>query len=366
MKSNILSVRLLAVWGMLSIFSVGVYAQTIQPIYLDANELSVQEVKQAATLEQQGLFEYYEYAMAQINQGADAADFFMIEKATDADDAVEPLLGNIQYGQDAPYNNRCPIINGRRAVTGCVATAMAQVMRYYSYPNVGKGNVTYTGGADGAKTINLADYPFDWDLILNSYASDYTEAQGNAVATLMLACGAALNMQYSADGSGINTRFVVGAMRDNFGFDSQIRFADSSTDPDPLGLIEYDWGETMREGFKKGYPVIFAGFPSSGRSGHCFVIDGYKVIDGIYYYHVNWGWTGASDGYYLITNLRPSDESYSGYGCTMVYNIFPTGWTDINDATADTANAKVSKVIRDGQVVIVKGDQEYTILGTKL
>ena len=152
-------------------------------------------------------------------------------------------------------------------------------------------------------------------------------------------------------------------MKNNFGFDPSIGFLDYTQNPEYLDL---DGVYVIREECQKGHPVIFAGFPSSGKSGHCFVIDGYKVINGDYYYHVNWGWDGSMNGYYLIHNLKPSDESYSGYGCTMVYNIFPTGWTDINDATADTANAKVSKVIRDGQVVIVKGDQEYTILGTKL
>lgn len=338
--------------------AMSVNAQFV-PVYFD-NPEDAYRMRSEMTDGQRNLFDYYDL----VAQRVDAGEYQIDMDVAEPNDSVSPLLGKINYGQNAPYNNKCPIINNARAVTGCVATAMAQLMRYYTFPQVGTGNVTYTGGDSGAKTINLVDYPFDWANILADYSREsYTAAQGDAVASLMLACGAALNMQYSADGSGINTKFVPNVMKNNFGFDPSIGFLDYTQNPEYLDL---DGVYVIREECQKGHPVIFAGFPSSGKSGHCFVIDGYKVINGDYYYHVNWGWDGSMNGYYLIHNLKPSDESYSGYGCTMVYNIFPTGWTDINDATADTANAKVSKVIRDGQVVIVKGDQEYTILGTKL
>lgn len=323
----------------------------IRPVYYDLPDaINVLDITPA----QLAFQEYYDHAMQQITNGADISDYFVVEYAADADDAVEQLLGDITYDQGTPYNDKCPIISGRRAVTGCVATAMAQVMRYYTYPACGKGKVTYSGGAGGAKTIDLADYPFDWKNILNDYSQGYSDAQADAVATLMLACGASLNMQYSPDGSGINTKFVPAAMRDNFGFDSQIAFLDASLDSDPQWLIENDWAPAMRKEFRKGHPVIYSGFPAVGKTGHCFVIDGYKVIDGVYYYHVNWGWAGAMNGYYLLTNLKPSasGESYSGYGCTMVYNIAPPNWSAVDDVDASTSmGIDISAPI-------------YTILGT--
>lgn len=334
----------------------------IKAVYLD-NPADAYRSRLEMTTEQRNLFEYYDMAEKQIAAGQEAADFFIIESET-ADDAVSPLLKDINYGQNSPYNNKCPIINNARAVTGCVATAMAQIMRYYSYPKVGIGNVTYTGGDSGAKTINLADYPFDWNNILNDYSQQsYTQVQGDAVASLMLACGAALNMQYSADGSGINTKFVPEVLRKNFAFDSSVGFLDYTQNPD---YLDYDGVYVIREECQKGHPVIFAGFPSSGKSGHCFVIDGYKTIDGVYYYHVNWGWDGSMNGYYLIHNLKPSDESYSGYGCTMVYNIFPPNWTDIDDVVDNGENIDMHKVLKDGQILIIKGHRTYNILGAEL
>ena len=100
----------------------------------------------------------------------------------------------------------------------------------------------------------------------------------------------------------------------------------------------YDWAPAIREQHQKGHPVMYAGSPASGMSGHAFVIDGYKVIDGVYYYHINWGWSGAYNGYYLLMNLKPNEDNYAGYGCDMVINIYPDGWTDVEDVVVPNYN----------------------------
>lgn len=306
-----------------------------QPFFLDNPE---QMNSLYLSQEQQSFLQYYLNAQIKIAAGAHAADFFTLSYATEEDEQ-KPLLGDIRFGQDEPFNNLCPYINGKRAVTGCVATAMASVMTYYQYPDCGTGIVTYSGGSNGAKTINLADYPFDWNNILHQYTNgNYNKQQAEAIATLMLACGAALNMQYSADGSGIFTEKVPGVMKNNFHFDPSIACYSSKNYPNPEELFDYDWGPTIREQTKGGKPVIFAGHPAQGQSGHCFVIDGYKIIDGIYYYHVDWGWTGYLNGYFLLTNLNPDGTSYSGYACTMVVDIFPPNWTSIGNTNAEVQN----------------------------
>ena len=324
----------------------------LQFVYFDQVDAHSERLSSISD-EQASFFVQYEQAIQQVNNGADLSDYFIVETASDASDAVSPLLGNIIYDQGVPFNNLCPIINGRRAVTGCVATAMAQIMRYYSYPSVGTGSVTYTG-SNGAATLNLADYDFDWSLILNDYTKSYTAAQGEAVAKLMLACGASINMNYSADGSGSFINKAMKSLKDYFGYSKDIEYYDSTGDYDPEGLIEYDWVFTIRENHQKGYPVMYAGSPASGKSGHAFVIDGYKVIDGIYYYHVNWGWSGAFNGYYLILNLKPENENYAGYGCDMVVNIHPEGWT----ADVEEVETTTNKIDLNAPV--------YTILGTKI
>lgn len=344
--------------------SVFVFGQKpLQYVYFDRADANVERLS-SLTEEQASFFAQYEQAIQQVSNGADLSDYFIVETASDASDAVSPLLGNIVYDQNAPFNNLCPTINGRRAVTGCVATAMAQIMRYYSYPKNGTGTVTYTG-SNGAATLNLADYDFDWSLILKDYTKSYTAAQGEAVAKLMLACGASINMNYSADGSGSFINKAMKALKDYFGYSKDIEYYDSTGDYDPEGLIEYDWVITIRENHQKGYPVMYAGSPASGKSGHAFVIDGYKVIDGVYYYHVNWGWSGAFNGYYLILNLKPDGENYAGYGCDMVVNIHPEGWTaDVEDVVAPQADNKIYNLLgvevdENYKGIVIKNGQKY-------
>ena len=344
--------KVILLCAFVAISSIVLGKTPLQFVYFDQVDAHSERLSSISD-EQASFFVQYEQAIQQVNNGADLSDYFIVETASDASDAVSPLLGNIIYDQGVPFNNLCPIINGRRAVTGCVATAMAQIMRYYSYPSVGTGSVTYTG-SNGAATLNLADYDFDWSLILNDYTKSYTAAQGEAVAKLMLACGASINMNYSADGSGSFINKAMKSLKDYFGYSKDIEYYDSTGDYDPEGLIEYDWVFTIRENHQKGYPVMYAGSPASGKSGHAFVIDGYKVIDGIYYYHVNWGWSGAFNGYYLILNLKPENENYAGYGCDMVVNIHPEGWT----ADVEEVETTTNKIDLNAPV--------YTILGTKI
>lgn len=335
----------------------------LKPVYFDTPHANAQRLVEE-TPEVRSFLAQYEYAMQQVNLGEDMSAYFVLEAAENPADSVSHLLGNIKYDQGTPYNNLCPMINGRRAVTGCVATAMAQIMRYYSYPNVGVGRVTYTG-SNGAETIDLSNYPFHWNLILDDYSGQYTSAQGEAVATLMLACGAALNMNYSADGSGSYLDKAMVAFKNNFSYSKKIGHFDSNNVPNPEELILYDWAPEIREQHKKGYPVMYAGNPAVGTAGHAFVIDGYKVIDGVYYYHVNWGWSGAFNGYYLLMNLAPDGENYAGYGCDVVINIYPEGWTDVEDVvTPNVGNGKIYNLLgvevdENYKGVVIKNGKKY-------
>ena len=326
-------------------------AKTLQPFYLDKPEATMLRAVEMSE-EQAAFFAQYEYAMQQVAEGADIAEYFMIDAATAEADSVPQLLGDIEYDQGEPYNRMCPKYGNERAVTGCVATAMAQIMRYHTFPKRGAGEVTYTD-SNGAKVINLANYEFDWEQILNTYKyGKYTDAQGDAIAKVMLACGASLNMNYGVDGSGTFTELAAKAFKTNFGYSSKVTSYDATGYDNPDELVEEDFAKEIRRQHRLGLPVIFAGKPASGKSGHAFVIDGYKVIDGMYYYHVNWGWSGMWNGYYLILNLKPDGENYSGYGCTMVVNIFPEG-TAVENVPA------LSQTIDPEQPI-------YTILGTTI
>ena len=341
--------------------SVTMSAKKLQPVYFDDPTMDLHSA--SMTPEQRSFYALYIHAMEQIEQGADAAEYFVLEHTT-ADDAVAPLLGNITYDQGTPYNNKCPYLNGGRAVTGCVATAMAQVMRYYKYPAHGTGTFTYTGGNDGAKTINLEDYPFDWNNMLESYQGNYTQKEADAVATLMLMCGASLSMNYSKDGSGADLGKMDGLLKNNFGYDKHVSFVSTKNTSNPQETIYY-WGEdAVRPDLQAGRPLIFAGFPAVGQTGHCFVVDGYKVIDGEYYYHVNWGWGGVGNSYCLLTNLQYESENYSGHNLQMVYNIYPANGQGIE--TISTDEVKSRKILRDGQLLIERNNREYTLQGVRI
>ena len=290
----------------------------------------------------------YEEALRRIDNGADPASVLSIDPAAPLTDVtVGPLLGTIEFDQITPYNNKCPIINNSRAITGCVATAMAEIMTFWKYPDVGKGSATYTGSS-GAQTYNFADHPFDWNNILDTYkGGDYTNAQANAIAELMLACGASVNMNYNAAGSGTQSRNVAPALKEYFKYNSEIEYLHDAS----YELIETLWVSILKEEFDAGRPVYYAG--SNQTSGHAFVIDGYKTEGATVYFHVNWGWNGAYNGWYLISNLKPQDVNYSSYSNDFICNINPYR-TDIEKTPGETA----TKVDMNAPV--------YTVLGNKI
>lgn len=342
--------------------SLGMTAKGIRPIIFDDPTFDIHSTDLSP--EQRSFFDGYIDAMERIEAGEDAEKFFVIERANEAG-IVEPLLGDINYNQGTPYNNKCPYLNGGRAVTGCVATAMAQVMRYYKYPAYGTGTFTYTGGSDGAKTINLEDYPFDWNNMLPTYDRvNYTDEQADAVSTLMLVCGASLNMNYSKDGSGANTAKVNGLLKNNFGYNKEVSYISTENSSNPDETIYY-WGEdAVRPNLEAGWPLIFAGYPALGQTGHCFVIDGYKVVDEIYYYHVNWGWGGAGNCWCLLNYLVDGDgNNYAGHNLQMVYNIHPVNQA-IDNVSEDAVRAE--KILRDGQLIIQRNEIQYTVQGQRI
>ena len=216
-----------------------------------------------------------------------------------------------KWNQETPYNNLCPTYTSKGTIkhypTGCVATAMAQAMYYYKHPVKGTGKHTYrfdpgTGSEETVSeetvSILLDDYPFDWANMIDNYKSDYTDVQAKAVAELMMACGASVDMQYTASGSGTQIPPAVSALRNNFGFDTGL----------PLHSISFESSEeyypALYRAIAAKIPVVYAG--ASGQDGHCFILDGYDA-DGLF--SVNWGWGGTDDGMFNIMTLNGFAES---------------------------------------------------------
>ena len=222
--------------------------------------------------------------------------------------SVAPLM-NINWDQSAPYNNMCPRVTNasgvkERAVTGCVATAMAMVMKYYNYPTQGQGEHTITVD-ETEYSLNFAETTFDWDNMLPEYvAGEYNDAQANAVAQLMWACGVAVDMQYGSSdqgGSGAYSTDVAQALIDYFGYNENMGYVfrdyfDSS-----------EWLEMIKEELSNQRPVIYNG--SSLDAGHEFVLDGYDEQNLV---HVNWGWSGSNNGYFEVYSLNPVSKGTGG------------------------------------------------------
>ena len=216
--------------------------------------------------------------------------------------SVEFLM-ETQWGQGTPYNNMTPTYqDGKKEVhyvTGCVATAMAQIMYYYKHPEKGKGTISYYFTPEGSQVStklsdNLAKTPYAWDKMLPIYKGvNYTPEQGDAVALLMKHCGYSVNMQYTKSGSGAFTSDAVDALRKRFYYNKNMHFYWRSYFPNR------EWMEKIFAELNDGCPILYGAQRSDG--GHEFVFDGYDEDGKV---HVNWGWEGSQDGWFDIASLN--------------------------------------------------------------
>lgn len=216
--------------------------------------------------------------------------------------SVSPLLGGIKWNQDSPYNDLCPIYeSNKRAVTGCVATGMAQVMKYHQWPITGTGSNSYTSTTHSLSlSVDFSQTTFDWANMTDSYNSNSTPIEKNAVATLMYNCGVAVKMDYAAS-SGAYSKEAARVLISNFGYDTNIQYIDRDY------YTRDEWKAMIKEELSAARPVLYSG--NSGTSGHFFVCDGYDNND---FFHFNWGWGGTSNGYFRISALDPADQGIGG------------------------------------------------------
>ncbi len=227
---------------------------------------------------------------------------------------IEPLLKKIEWGQNEPYNNMCPIMSGesQRSVTGCVATAMAQIMGYYQWPKHSKGK--HSLPYNRSKYIDYdKDGEYDWDHILlgNYYRSQTTAQQDAAVAKLMWHTGVACDMQYSAKGSGANVEEMALRAIQHFDYDSTMQEY----------YLDYLGAEAMtdllNEQLTLKQPCLITGFTTKWE-GHAFVCDG---IDKNGKVHINWGWDGSGNGNFLVTLLDPNNQGTGGSASNLAFIV---------------------------------------------
>ncbi|MDR2499328.1 MAG: thiol protease/hemagglutinin PrtT [Tannerellaceae bacterium] len=232
----------------------------------------------------------------------------------------EVRLQTVNWDQNDPYNAICPKDGRSTTQAGCVATAMGIVMKYHRWPNRGQGSIKYS-----TKTRNISvsanfNAEYKWDNMRDTYnrsnGNGWTQQQAEAVATLLFHCGAAVEMDYLVNGSGATEWEVVRALTENFGYDKSLCLAYR----DLYSVAE--WDSLMQKEINEGRPILYGGitgYSVDDDEGHQLVVDGYSLgivniqaEDPFYYYHINWGWNGSNNGYFLLSALSPN-SSHKGY-----------------------------------------------------
>lgn len=216
------------------------------------------------------------------------------------DKAVSPLL-SCNWDQGKYYNQFCPVASGGpdgKALVGCVAVSMAQVMYYYRYPNQGNGN---HGG------INFGTTTYYWDNMVDMLAN-----YNSSVATVLYHAGKAVDMYYTATGSGANTSDCPYALKTYFRYNSNCSYASKYL------YTTTNWKNLMKTNLDNSRPLIYSGSDPS-TSGHAWNCDGYDASDK---FHMNWGWSGYANGFYAIDNLSAGGNNFTDY-IGMVHSIYP-------------------------------------------
>jgi hypothetical protein len=241
--------------------------------------------------------------------------------------SVAPLCA-AEWDQGDPYNRECPLYNGQRSLTGCVATAMAIILKYHAgqgHPAQGSGRHSYRWLGE---ELSVTFGTYDWANMPNKTGEYRTEAQKAAVSRLMYHLGASINAEYSPGGTSAYGTAVPYALSSYFGFEareykSKSQYSDSQ------------WAGMIREELDQLRPVFYRGAGPAG--GHFFVFDGYSEAGE---YHVNWGWNGTGNGHYRLTALQPQHANGRPIGSDVYFTEGQGMVTGIRQATknADTEN----------------------------
>jgi hypothetical protein len=215
---------------------------------------------------------------------------------------IAPLV-KTKWNQGYPYNLLCPLDEqkNQRAITGCVATAMAQLLNYYKFPLRGKGKNKYNHAEFGILETDFSKSEYKYNLmknIQNEYKDDESRL---AVAKLMSDCGVGVNMNYGLNASGAASYNVLIALKSFFGYSA----GSSSCKPE---TTDEEWHELLYSNLSFGYPMYYAGHSAKLGSGHAFVCDGYENGK----FHFNWGWGGSSDGYFFTGSKSASHQFNEG------------------------------------------------------
>jgi transcriptional regulator CtsR len=225
--------------------------------------------------------------------------------------SIAPLI-RTTWSQRNYYNQFCPTDSrgpDGHTLVGCCATAMGQILRYHGSPTTGNGSHSYLSSRYGTLSANFGATTYNWAAMPS--ASRLT-SYNPSVATLLFHAGISVDMNYGPSYSGCNLSRIGAAFRNYFGYWANDAVSRAS-------YSDSDWTAMIRTDLDANQPILYAGLGTGGV--HAFVLDGYNEFG---YYHFNWGWDGAYDGYFLLSNLNPGGISFTNAQCA-VFRILPGG-----------------------------------------
>lgn len=241
--------------------------------------------------------------------------------------SVSPLIST-NWDQGCYYNAQCPYDASayqscQHVWVGCVATAMAQIMKYHAYPTTGTGQHSYNDPTYGTITANFGVTTYNWSAMPNQVYSS-----NSAVATISFQCGVSVDMQYGVDGSGAYIEDVPNAMQTYFSYPSSVEHLEKSW------YTTANWESLLRTELDNSRPVLYGGYSASS-GGHAFVCDGYQ---GTNYFHFNWGWSGSYNGYFYLSNLNPGGANFNQQQDAVIGIEPPSTTAPTADFSANATN----------------------------
>lgn len=255
--------------------------------------------------------------------------------------SVEPLMTTM-WDQGWPYWNKTPQINGNQCYTGCPATAMAQIAYYHQWPVASTGSVDYVTESKKIHISAELNTTFDWANMKEIYSPYSSEESCNAVAELMREIGYAMEMDYTDQGSGCTQKEIAHAIVNNLGYDKGVRIYYAST------YDSEDWSDMLKEELNAGRPILYCGY-TKNEEGHAFVLDGY---DNQGLFHVNWGWGGVSNGYFLVAALDPDVQGMGGANSGAGYSEGQLAIMSIQKPVEGSVAIPYTLMYEDGEMII--------------
>ena len=227
-------------------------------------------------------------------------------------DEVEPLMLS-KWDQGEYYNYYCPrdaAGDNGRVVTGCVATAMAQLIYYYRFPETGTGSYSYTDENYGVQSADYSNATYNYNAMCDVPTCINTE-----ISKLIYHCGVGVDMHYSPDGSGMTNHSAARVLRTYFKYSPETEYLYR----DSTGL---NWDSVIVSHLNRRMPLYYAGWSVPNINGHGFICDGYKIVDSAYYFHFNFGWSGYMDNYYYTNSLIVGSYNFN-LAQELIINAYP-------------------------------------------